>query len=519
MPTDEPPLPRLCRDLVLVTTSDGILVEGGTGRHRLRGAGADLLARLMPLLDGLLDAATLCEKLDLTHDQLRQAVRTLDRCGLVGKAGTARARPEVLDYFSRTFRTSGGYRGSAELLNVLGAASVLVIGRPEFATTLADDLRATGIGRVIASEAPHTGEFGLVVVLDEPNRPDLLAETVSRCRQKGIRVLRVAADAHALEIGPQFWPPYTACAECLRRGRADLGWVTDEPTGEAAWPVLAGLVAAEVVNALARTDQPASPRSLNRLPLDTLSGEPFLVAPYPDCPSCAGPDGVAATYEWQMEWLHDDLDSHPTQRPTEVERISGLQTARAVPDHLPAAVLPADTPTPASAMEFLANILVRTAGFQDGDLHRWAPSGGNLASVECYVVTDRHIVDLPGTVFRYDDLRHGLCAVRADRVPVADFLAGTDLAAADHDTVLALVAGVRRLGGKYGSFASRLAHLDAGCAAMQLLAVTAGHGLPVRFADRWGARQAELLELEPGGELITAIVGFGRFEEQHADHP
>jgi hypothetical protein len=60
---------------------------------------------------------------------------------------------------------------------------------------------------------------------------------------------------------------------------------------------------------------------------------------------------------------------------------------------------------------------------------------------------------------------------------------------------------------KYGDFAYRLAHLDAGCAATQLASVCQGYGLAVTYAAGWDDRLSGLLELYRGGEIITAVAG------------
>jgi hypothetical protein len=116
-------------------------------------------------------------------------------------------------------------------------------------------------------------------------------------------------------------------------------------------------------------------------------------------------------------------------------------------------------------------------------------------------------VDLPGNCLRYDDVTHELLAVRSGTVALRDAVRGTDLASGDLAAVLVLVADVGRLAGKYGSFAYRLAHLDAGCAAMQLAAVAAGCGLDVSFATSWDGQLAGLLELTPEAELVTVVTG------------
>jgi hypothetical protein len=91
-------------------------------------------------------------------------------------------------------------------------------------------------------------------------------------------------------------------------------------------------------------------------------------------------------------------------------------------------------------------------------------------------------------------------------VPVSELLAGTGLAAAEPAAVIVLVAHVARIARKYSSFGYRLAHLDAGVAATQLITVGQELGLAVEFAPGWRADLADLLELLPEQEYITALA-------------
>jgi len=71
-----------------------------------------------------------------------------------------------------------------------------------------------------------------------------------------------------------------------------------------------------------------------------------------------------------------------------------------------------------------------------------------------------------------------------------------------------LVGGVARLSGKYGHFAYRLINLDAGCALAQMGILARAAGVTMRAAPSWTERIARSdLELLPGRELITAVVG------------
>jgi SagB-type dehydrogenase family enzyme len=143
----------------------------------------------------------------------------------------------------------------------------------------------------------------------------------------------------------------------------------------------------------------------------------------------------------------------------------------------------------------------------DGFLSRWAPTGGNLASVELFAITGSQIFGLPGNVFKYDDQEHAVVAVRRDAVSLPELVAATDLAVEQADLLLVFVAALGRLGQKYGEFCLRLAHLDAGCAALQLAVVAPELRLKAAFAASWSPAVAAELELDPEAELVTAIAG------------
>jgi SagB-type dehydrogenase family enzyme len=126
--------------------------------------------------------------------------------------------------------------------------------------------------------------------------------------------------------------------------------------------------------------------------------------------------------------------------------------------------------------------------------------------VALYLVTDRDLFGLPGTVFRYDDIEHEVISVHADRVSVAEAITGTDLDATNADVAIVLVGDVGRLSRKYSDFAWRLTHLDSGCAALQLHLVAKDYGLTATFAAAWPAQVAELLDLDQRREIITAVA-------------
>jgi len=548
-------LPKLCRGLAIVPGADGLLIEGGPRRHWLPGQAAALLPGLLDLLDGRHDRPAITGALGLTDRQLGRVLSVLGDCGLLeyperaadglpgepgtGEPGTGTAA-EVRAYLSRNLSLTGRYYSSAAALAALSASSVALVGNGPVAAVLAADLRDAGIGTVtlirpgeLADLPTDDRRAQLMVVLDDGPAAGTVEHVVASA---GVStpVLRIAAGPGYLDVGPAFRAGCTACPACLRRSLTEACW-DDMPSSHEAsdtatdW-MLAGLAAGEIIATLAQITMPASARQLTRVWPGRFELAHRIVVPYPDCPACAsqGPvEAPAATFEWQLGRRLGEPAWRGELAAAGQERLRQLQTVRpsfptlprqpmSAPDALPApaGVFGAFGPAAPGRLsaELLAGLLMRAAGRRltgepPGSTRRWAPSGGNLASPAAYVVTGPRVADLPGNCLRYDDLAHALIALRPGTLPVAGALRGTDLAGRDLDAVVILVADVGRLARKYHDFAYRLAHLDAGCAAVQLAAAAAGSGLGVCFASSWDGQLAGDLDLRPGTEIITVIAG------------
>jgi SagB-type dehydrogenase family enzyme len=155
-----------------------------------------------------------------------------------------------------------------------------------------------------------------------------------------------------------------------------------------------------------------------------------------------------------------------------------------------------------------------------GPAQRWAATGGNLASAEAYLLAGpSQFPDLPGSIFRYNDIGHGLIAIRRSPVPLARCLAGTGLTAPPVQLAIVLVGAVGRVRQKYDTFAYRLTHLDAGCAAAQLAAVGRGYGLTVSSAPGADDREdlGQLMPLEEALRRRRSVRTFGTEEVSRSD--
>jgi SagB-type dehydrogenase family enzyme len=275
--------------------------------------------------------------------------------------------------------------------------------------------------------------------------------------------------------------------------------------------------------------------SLMRTVVSSRTTESREVVPDLECAYCAGgtpPDDAVARdlllHEWQSAQVAPSLKPADAMTPAMRDHIKALERERAIfptsprhplPDQIAARETSKDGSPRGVDESLLAGIFARVAGFRPAEADRsaspgspapankrWAPSGGNQASVALYLVTDRDLFGLPGTVFRYDDIEHEVISVHADRVSVAEAITGTDLDATNADVAIVLVGDVGRLSRKYSDFAWRLTHLDSGCAALQLHLVAKDYGLTATFAAAWPAQVAELLDLDQRREIITAVA-------------
>jgi SagB-type dehydrogenase family enzyme len=517
----------------------GMLLEGGPSRQLLAGAASStLLPRLLPCLDGSRSPAEVAAGLFLALPELEQAIRLLDRCGLIewvppdGPAGFA--ANHVADYMSRTISVTDNCPSAEDYAVELASVTVLLAAPPVLASLIAADLAETGVGRVlpvtagqpVAQHGPVTGRC-VAAVFDDPAEAELLAAAVTAWQEHELPVLRFSAAPGRVEVGPAFCVTETACVPCFRRGQERGEAHTDGScwTAEAAEAeLLASLVTSALLGMLAQQPPVPSPRRLVTTMIPAGVTEVRDVVPELECPSCSGGipprDPVARdllAYEWRMAKVPAPFEPVSAPRPAERDWLLALQRQREAFAASPRHRLRGGDAVPGLAdgsvglaEPVLAAILARTAGFRDAAdprSRRWAPSGGNMASVAAYLCTEADLFGLPGTIYRYDDLKHQVISTRADPVPLGRILSGTDLKPAGTDIAIVLVGAAGRLSQKYGDFAWRLTHLDSGCAALQLSLVSASYGLPVTFASAWPAGLAELLELDPSREVVTAVAG------------
>lgn len=506
--------PRLCQGLVLVPAPGGFLIAGGPRRHFFRGeVAAKVLPRLLSSLNGTRDEASIARELGLDQRRVAQVVALLRARGLLESGTPAASQSEQVALYSS--RNTGAH--------ALATASVHVVGDEPVARRVVEDLRTCGVGSVATSRAAPEGadadrlllaDRSLVVVLDSVTDPGSLDKVVGWCSARGVTALRLALTSGHIEVGPCFQPYALACVECLRRGLEDAAWDAAPATGEDQVEMLAGLAAAEAFAIVAGLPDMRAAHLLTRIAIDGWSVEDVLVAPYPDCPACWPGQApldedtfMAEIYEWSERpgRLWEGVEG----RALEEKRLEELKVARSDFSSHPRVRLASVTAV--EGLGTLAAVARQVAGLRaDPDalaMQRWAPTGGNLASVELYLITEAGMPGLPGTIFWYADLQDEFVAVRPDPYPLSGLLAGTDLDTDRLTAAFVLVGAVGRIAGKYRTFSLRVSHLDAGCATTQLTTVARSLGLSVTFASTWDASLPELLGLTEDDAMVTAVAG------------
>jgi SagB-type dehydrogenase family enzyme len=171
----------------------------------------------------------------------------------------------------------------------------------------------------------------------------------------------------------------------------------------------------------------------------------------------------------------------------------------------------------------LSAVLQLTAGIRESpsapqQVRRWAPTGGNLGSVELYVAV-RDVGGLSPGIYFYQSQTHSLAAInwRNGSPGMSAFMrdAIPGCPAILPDALVIATAALHRVGRKYGPFAFRLIHLDSGAAISQLHLAASGLGLCARDIPVWrDDRIEEEFRLDHKLEPITAVAAL--FESAEA---
>ena len=525
-----PILPRLVPGLVRVPTADGLIVDGGPRRQSFTGrSAATALPVVMDALDGASDLDQLSTTLDMPPEHLSQFLALLYTTGLLEDAATDTTEDSAEDgldddariFLTRSLDTTRVHRSFSQLRRSVRQAPLAVLGAEPWAGVLNDQLSAEGFTVMAGNEGPSgTGvdiarhpEACLVLVVHS-------SEDVRRAEEwlaEGWHVFPVRSEPRAVTVGPILEPAAGLCPSCaLAPSASGLPGTQDSGHG-----MLVPLVVRHVMAHVGRIGTARSRMDRVRIDLATWQTENYPVAFAPDCERCASVTPpqragheipVAHAFETSVAFpARKYCDPAGHQMHYKSSNIALQQDAFSWPA-APTVAVPDTLPRPNSGrctVNTVTDLIRRSVGRRpesegsEKHVQRYAPTGGNLGSPQAYLVA-RDVHGLETGVYGYQSVDKTLARLT--------WLSGQEpeLAGTAPATVI-LTGGLAKVGGKYGAFAWRILHLDAGVATAHMLMLAEHHRVGIALATTWDdERILESLSIDDREEVITAVL--------HLDH-
>ncbi|MGE3508717.1 MAG: SagB family peptide dehydrogenase [Vicinamibacterales bacterium] len=563
-----PQRPRFIRELTVLWQRDGLIVDGTGECQVLRGAAVgSLLPRLLPLLDGEHTVADLAQALtDVPRRDLDAAIALLYTRGLLEEGDSRPAQPahdrETVGFFRRHLDITRVNPSAGAALARLGHSHVYVqlsasLDQSLFAH-VARHLLAAGVGAV--SPLGLTGDVQaalrrsrdsrrqfVVALVDADNESDAsVAELAQACLSSGVPWLRggLSAGRHTAVIGPYFEAGVTTCYQCyLAQHQAAANTRVPNVARASMARLWADLLVLETVYLLSRIGPLASGAGFTSIDTVTWRSQNLRLVRTPGCPCCRPVQSVPADAPIEPAVRYEDAVAFPPRHLVDPKahqthyHVAHVALARDCKTYPGASIRrlapPAELPMPSCDLTMLweaayppaagpleldhvATLLLLTGGVRHrtsaGKWQRWTATGGNLGSVELYLLA-RDVRGLECGCYYYDSGQHGLA-----RLPGADTQAevAARLRAWMGDNgrlppaLLVCGAALRRVYRKYGPFAYRIVHLDAGLATAQLRAVATGLHVASATVPTWPESTVMSdLGLDVDAECVTALVTLG----------
>ena len=484
---------------------------------------------------------------------------------------TDRFAPHSLAFFRRHVDATRVNRSGAEAFHRLSGAEAAVYAVGPHAETYAHFLSCTllnaGVGSssIVNSYSDLQRSFSagahpkarlLAVLIEGAEDTSELERLDDECAALGIPWVRavVAPEMSTADLGPYFERGETACYRCFAEG--NNGSERNEPgkqecvNGPAAYlhgRAWADMLATEVIYILSRIAPMATRNNVSRYNLSTWNAKSLRVHRQPDCVLCRGYKAQTnsigkSTTSSATVLAYEDAVAFPSRHLLDPKahqvhyRASNVELANQGKRYPSAERIPLppgpELPPPAGdslahimnrpngdppqrlTLPRLASLLLLTAGIDRRDGHtkskvrRWAPTGGNLGSVELYIAV-RDVEGLPPAIYFYQAHEHLLA--RLTHIMGDDeidrFIQHAAPSKPSTGALLLFAAAHHRVAQKYGAFAYRLTQLDAGVAQAQTQVVANALGLSAGIAKSWSDDAImSALDLVPFSEIITGVV-------------
>jgi len=514
--------PRMVPGIVLVSSQDGYVVEGGPRRDLLTGRLVlDIVPALLPLLDGARALDDIAAVLGRPADEIARIVRALAESGVVeildAPPSAGGGPPSAL----RTYLQRSSPVGRGEIIyRRLRAASALVTGEGQIPDLIAALLTRSGVGAVARLPARAGGSGGA------PDRavPDLTIEVAAADAGDGqvtagaaaSPLLPVRLGSAEVTVGPLLDVPGGRCRVCCTAAGSPDTQIAACPDGAAAG-VAAGVAAGAALRYLGSYETTWVWNGTIGVRTDNGQQQQQPVPRRPGCSACGRP-GLRLSGSALAEFDRDQA-AGLAPRGGDIEPLSeGTRpaigpsrrhlTGRRLNPRDPHCDLIAGGEPGRRAWRTLSWVLERGVGAPRRatsaaaqSVRRWAPSAGNLGPLQAYLVRS-----LPGEAAQawyYDPAAHDFVTVHQSPWPG---LSGPG-PARKPALSLVLVGDVAYCTGRLGRSGWRVVHQDAGAAVAQLYwcCRAAGWRAAVR-AEEGRDKIMAALDLDPCREAIAAVI-------------
>jgi SagB-type dehydrogenase family enzyme len=493
---------------------EGLIVEGIGTQETVKGVIAQTI--LVPMLPLLAKGISIDELLSafpgVPITTVRDAVAKLcDWNFIVDANDYARGAPSIVSYVQGTFLSQGLQMSSAAAEDKLRAAQICILAPKKlarFAEILSCLLQeATIDARVVESLPGASTMSDLTVVLATPAHTQLF-ESAERARlSHNCGWLRLELDVLCgkFDIGPHFQAGKDSCFSCFQkihgRSRPANG---EDPSIAPHAEVCIGLACLEIVAHVAQFSHALIDREFRRFEIEEWTSDRLVYSRFPDCPvrlsvpaytvheighqallttasvyeDCISLDTHRPSLSWLSERAtaasHSLIGESKEFRDTQQIELSAtsLNLNCNVLDTLEGKRRRRTEPL---ALTELGGVLGLGAGLRkknEGNVKRWTSTAGNLGSVELFVIANA-VPGLARGVYFYQASEHSLACLsqgwRRDALNLIPKL--LHRTSPPPDLLVVFTGAHHRLAKKYGPFAYKLLHLDAGVAFSQISAV------------------------------------------------
>jgi SagB-type dehydrogenase family enzyme len=537
--------------LNFIEYDEGLIVEGMGIPETIRGVVAQTI--LVPMLPLLTEGRSIDELLDsfpgVPETTIRDAVAKMRGWNfIVDTDERAKGTPSIIPFVQRTFLSQGLQITSGTAEAKLKTAKIRILAPRElrhYAEILVSQLQNAMMDAQVIDDLHGTlTASDLAVVLATSDTADLFerAESSRLAHNGNWLRLEINVSRGEFDIGPHFREGNCSCftcfqtIHCLRPQSAG----TELELLSAGAEACIGFAGLEIIAHVAQFPNALIDREFRRFEMNDWTSERLVYSRFPDCSirtslttygtqemghraslttasvyeDCISLD----TYRPSLSWASEQATaaSHSLVSESKGFRDTSHVELNATSLDLNSKVMKAlqgkcrKRANPLLLSE-LGGVLALGAGIRrknKDNVKRWASTAGNLGSVELYVVA-HEVPGLTSGVYFYQPSEHSLARLsqewRRDTLHLIEAL--LPRTSRPPELMIVLTGAHHRLAKKYGPFAYKLLHLDAGVAFSQISAVLTCLGIPSQLEFDFDETLMErILDLHFWNEHAVALV-------------